>query len=998
MNKKFFTLMAAALLGGAAMPSEAFATDLHKAGVPDSIPMVTEEGYADYALANGLKFLMGTYHTTVGSPDGKGTFAAVQDSLGVAVIKGGVANADTLATVDKASIFEIRNYDADTRTFNLYYGSKQVFKNYGGKSYGKFLAYKNDGTTIADSTNFAQIKFFVDANTQVNLFERTDDNMKNSAYAYTRQTTQTAAQLNANEGESVRLNFPSAATGAQGNPFGEAMIAIPWNEVAQHWYSGYSKTTAYEDGLGADSVLFVVKNDAGKAFAGKLADKEKMEAATFIVVDPLNRYNIQGFTAENGAGQKFTTVLGKNLVVGNSSLKDKKLENVTVKNALFDITEVDELNAPGQYLIGADVVAMKENGDPASGANEVAIAAYSPAEGAPYYVTTIADGTLEIVLAEIGGSNYADTKKLLKTDGQALYNVFFCGTKPSSSSNWYGKYLLNTANQDTTVAAPAEVADLTSADAVYIAVNAGDRGKLSLMSARNLSSTIDLTLYTTDEEGVYSIVTGEKKFGEGAEKIKLIPATLDAYVTLSEDDMKQNVEFAFSGKGVVAADDLYMTPSRKDTTFLATTDATKSYNTWTVSTAKTDTIVKRYEYAILKDGIVTAKQDSIVLNYYSVKGEKMGSSDTYLGIKKGTGGNTTKNFVDTTYIKSEKAYFVFKSNYDGTTNMILLSPETHEFTNRIASKDAYVLGVDLSLGVMDSIQYKEMGYQYCTNVVLNLASKTSPSLPAVSRHATIIADGAGISMKENKDGLLEGIISDEPLTFWLDTADSEKETPKFYFSKGIATTETKADDAEVVKMRYFLYNAADSVSYWDADNATVVADNRYKLAGTTYVKAIFRPAALVAEDTILTVKAGEPVYVAAKAKADVCEGGLDKFQFTVTEAGEEGYYVKNGSDYLFNLNGKLGFTSTKADALIITLGEGDATANEAIEAETGVQVIGGQGAVTVQGAAGKVITVANILGQTIANQVAASDNVTIAVPAGIVVVAVEGEATKVVVK
>ncbi|MDD6080303.1 MAG: DUF6383 domain-containing protein [bacterium] len=76
---------------------------------------------------------------------------------------------------------------------------------------------------------------------------------------------------------------------------------------------------------------------------------------------------------------------------------------------------------------------------------------------------------------------------------------------------------------------------------------------------------------------------------------------------------------------------------------------------------------------------------------------------------------------------------------------------------------------------------------------------------------------------------------------------------------------------------------------------------------------------------------------------------------------------------------------------------GNPTANEAIEA-AGVQVIGGQGVVTVQGAAGKVITVADILDRTIANQVAASDNVTIAAPAGVVVVAVEGEATKVVVK
>ncbi|MDD6101307.1 MAG: DUF6383 domain-containing protein [bacterium] len=73
------------------------------------------------------------------------------------------------------------------------------------------------------------------------------------------------------------------------------------------------------------------------------------------------------------------------------------------------------------------------------------------------------------------------------------------------------------------------------------------------------------------------------------------------------------------------------------------------------------------------------------------------------------------------------------------------------------------------------------------------------------------------------------------------------------------------------------------------------------------------------------------------------------------------------------------------------------TANEAVEAAE-VSVVAAQGAIIVKGAAGKVVTVANILGQTIANQVAASDNVTIAAPAGIAVVTVDGEATKVVVK
>ncbi|MGM9759731.1 MAG: DUF6383 domain-containing protein, partial [Parabacteroides sp.] len=75
----------------------------------------------------------------------------------------------------------------------------------------------------------------------------------------------------------------------------------------------------------------------------------------------------------------------------------------------------------------------------------------------------------------------------------------------------------------------------------------------------------------------------------------------------------------------------------------------------------------------------------------------------------------------------------------------------------------------------------------------------------------------------------------------------------------------------------------------------------------------------------------------------------------------------------------------------------DPTSNEAVEAAE-VSVVATTGAVIVKGAAGKVVTVANILGQTIANQVAASDNITIAAPAGVAVVTVDGEATKVIVK
>ena len=67
------------------------------------------------------------------------------------------------------------------------------------------------------------------------------------------------------------------------------------------------------------------------------------------------------------------------------------------------------------------------------------------------------------------------------------------------------------------------------------------------------------------------------------------------------------------------------------------------------------------------------------------------------------------------------------------------------------------------------------------------------------------------------------------------------------------------------------------------------------------------------------------------------------------------------------------------------------TANDEINASE-VSIIAGNGTVTIKGAAGKTVAISNVLGQTIANTVITSDEATIAAPAGIVVVAVEGEA------
>ena len=75
------------------------------------------------------------------------------------------------------------------------------------------------------------------------------------------------------------------------------------------------------------------------------------------------------------------------------------------------------------------------------------------------------------------------------------------------------------------------------------------------------------------------------------------------------------------------------------------------------------------------------------------------------------------------------------------------------------------------------------------------------------------------------------------------------------------------------------------------------------------------------------------------------------------------------------------------------------TDNETINTVEGVSITTDNGTVTIQGAAGKSVVISNILGKVVAETVLTSDNATIAVPAGIVAVAVDGEAAvKVVVK
>ena len=107
--------------------------------------------------------------------------------------------------------------------------------------------------------------------------------------------------------------------------------------------------------------------------------------------------------------------------------------------------------------------------------------------------------------------------------------------------------------------------------------------------------------------------------------------------------------------------------------------------------------------------------------------------------------------------------------------------------------------------------------------------------------------------------------------------------------------------------------------------------------------------------------------------------------------------MHNGCLVLTDANSKFDAAKTGGDGALVfnayqkTAADDMVTSNDPTTVSE-VSVIAGEGQVTIAGAAGKKVTINNILGQDSTETVLSSDSEVIAAPAGVVVVAVEGEA------
>ncbi|WP_455637355.1 DUF6383 domain-containing protein [Parabacteroides sp.] len=383
-------------------------------------------------------------------------------------------------------------------------------------------------------------------------------------------------------------------------------------------------------------------------------------------------------------------------------------------------------------------------------------------------------------------------------------------------------------------------------------------------------------------------------------------------------------------------------------------------------------------------------------------------------------GENTVNLVPVT-TKEKKFYSGSNTSYEENWKAGLKLNETAYETyaeNLKLNGQKVIGGTTSSTGVLKDVDL----YDAVSNDLFVISDGVAPTYKSLEQGDKIL-----LSREENNDqviyekGEFAGIDNIKAYeinpTVYVDTAYVNREG-NYRYEYLLVVNPNRIDETEeceipshehlrtVITEGRFLVNMKDS-----ADANKNVHNNKYMYDGE--YKLSFVPGYHQNDTLYFTNDADE---VTAKTAVGNAAHNFAKFAFKMineennefvieTGIGAEtqavknnrgGWTVTNGTPktgYLRWHNGNLVVTENLDEAEHFTMeaSEQDATANDAINASE-VSVIAGNGFVTVKGAAGKNVVITNVLGQQVTSTVAASSEATIAAPAGVVFVAVEGEA------
>ena len=939
---------------------------------------VTPVAYSSVAgntkLANGMKFYLKAGWVTSGD-----AFATVKEvTLSDNKTKVWTIAGETETDIAKAAVFEVADFQkvGQKYTFTLKVDGKPIYLGTGGTVSANVDAKTITSTMIVASDKLAELA-------KITPVLDGDNVTENELSAYTTSEEYSAEDLNDYNLNGFTFTFEAKeGTELEGNTFANPMYAV---NVGSDLY--------FVDVNGSDAkALKALKEKASVT----LSDLENSK----LKVLALNSDSKYGTSGEKKTAYKILTIAGDK--IGDDKNNDAK----------FTVTEFDQLANEGEFEIKATV----------SGTSYQIGAIRFTTSDTKTYVTTVDEADkAKIAKATLGTNSYLDASVLLKEDAMNVVNIYFTSNEKSwndeeGAQREYHKYLVADGSSAGLVALAQNHVDFTSPLAQWIVSDFDGKYTFTLTN-RETGKTLGLRLAEDGKEGGYEVVgtvtggytaistgvTSSTPISGTSVKFNTIPTTqYDSYRLFTEEEMEAGIALVFSGKNAVIGErDYYasiangkVVPSRKESEIAlfypervkAAADPNKG---------KENYVLDINEYAYLnEDGEVATGKDTLIVPTYRLAT----AEDKYWGANASGSDDAKYALADAAVTAATEWAFVMTAN--GEYSLAEVKRGTNgsaQYSDVTASKVWGVKGVKTStIGFNTYNHYNngvvvDEGFANLTILVNDNSDKSH--LVAESRHASFDNKLGSIAMQLNANGINEGILNSEGMVFWLDTVGNE--TPAFYISRGV----------EGQNERLFMYNATDSMKIFDEGEAQEYFNEAYVLEGTYDesgatptgdAKVIFRPAVLVDNDTLTTTVGDKLVSVVAK-DADITKDqvdGLKAFQFGICLADEdvEGeYIVYNGSKYVYALNGKLGLTSDPQKAMVFTLGDETPTANEGVEVSE-VKVIAGEGNVMIAGAQGKKVVISNILGQVVANTVIASDNATIAAPAGVVVVAVEGEA------
>ena len=966
MKKRIFTLMTAALL----MAGPAFNAAYAGAVTPVAYSSVA----GNTKLANGMKFYLKAGWVTSGD-----AFATVKEvTLSDNKTKVWTIAGETETDIAKAAVFEVADFQkvGQKYTFTLKVDGKPIYLGTGGTVSANVDAKTITSTMIVASDKLAELA-------KITPVLDGDNVTENELSAYTTSEEYSAEDLNDYNLNGFTFTFEAKeGTELEGNTFANPMYAV---NVGSDLY--------FVDVNGSDAkALKALKEKASVT----LSDLENSK----LKVLALNSDSKYGTSGEKKTAYKILTIAGDK--IGDDKNNDAK----------FTVTEFDQLANEGEFEIKATV----------SGTSYQIGAIRFTTSDTKTYVTTVDEADkAKIAKATLGTNSYLDASVLLKEDAMNVVNIYFTSNEKSwndeeGAQREYHKYLVADGSSAGLVALAQNHVDFTSPLAQWIVSDFDGKYTFTLTN-RETGKTLGLRLAEDGKEGGYEVVgtvtggytaistgvTSSTPISGTSVKFNTIPTTqYDSYRLFTEEEMEAGIALVFSGKNAVIGErDYYasiangkVVPSRKESEIAlfypervkAAADPNKG---------KENYVLDINEYAYLnEDGEVATGKDTLIVPTYRLAT----AEDKYWGANASGSDDAKSALADAAVTAATEWAFVMTAN--GEYSLAEVKRGTNgsaQYSDVTASKVWGVKGVNTSTISFNTYNHYnngvvvDEGFANLTILVNDNSDKSH--LVAESRHASFDNKLGSIAMQLNANGINEGILNSEGMVFWLDTVGNE--TPAFYISRGV----------EGQNERLFMYNATDSMKIFDEGEAQEYFNEAYVLEGTYDesgatptgdAKVIFRPAVLVDNDTLTTTVGDKLVSVVAK-DADITKDqvdGLKAFQFGICLADEdvEGeYIVYNGSKYVYALNGKLGLTSDPQKAMVFTLGDETPTANEGVEVSE-VKVIAGEGNVMIAGAQGKKVVISNILGQVVANTVIASDNATIAAPAGVVVVAVEGEA------